>query len=189
MTGIGNAITAVPLVYASVLGASLRERFSRDAIKSDVAGNIGFVSLHLRPNRRAKKSSSRLPLLLATSVFLAEGSRLVFDDTNWKQPALTVIQLDPKLRTETSAVFEVRSGNIPLSWTITFFVLTGLFLLFGLWHKFILLHPASDKPGDAHNIPAFIKEFFKTFGSFFRKPKIVALLLFLLLYRFGGRNW
>jgi len=119
------------------------------------------------------------------SITLVEGSRLVFDDSNWNKPALAVIQLDPKLRTETSAVFEIRSGNIPLSWTITFFVLTGLFLLFGLWHKFILPDPVSDKPGDAHSIPVFIKEFFKTFGSFFRKPKIIALLLFLLLYRFG----
>jgi len=110
---------------------------------------------------------------------------LVFDDTNWRQPAFVVFQLDPKLRSETRAVFEVRSGNIPLSWAVTLFVLAGLFLLFGLWHKFILPHPASDRPGDAHSIPVFIKEFFQTFGSFFRKPKLAALLLFLLLYRFG----
>ena len=119
------------------------------------------------------------------SVSVAEGARLVFDDSNWNKWAVVVFQLDPKVKTETKAVFEVRSGNIALSWTVTFFVLTGLFLLFGLWHRFILPYPTSDKPGDAHNIPAFIKEFFLTFGSFFRKPKIVALLLFLLLYRFG----
>lgn len=164
----------------------LREHFGRStATKSDVAGNIGLVSLHL-----SKPPGREIVVTLAfasgdKSVSLAEGTRLVFDDTNWNQPALAVIQLDPKLRTETRAVFEVRSGNIPLSWTVTFFVLTGLFALFGLWHKFILPYPSVDKPGDAHSIPVFIKEFFQTFGSFFRKPKIAALLLFLLLYRFG----
>ena len=32
---------------------------------------------------------------------------------------------------------------------------------------------------------SFVREFLATFGSFFRKPRIVVLLLFLLLYRFG----
>ncbi|HEX5221382.1 MAG TPA: MFS transporter [Verrucomicrobiae bacterium] len=164
----------------------LKTRFARSTTaKSDGAGNIGLVSFHL--SKPPGKEIVITPAFASgdKSLSLAEGSRLVFDDSNWNQPALAVIQLDPKLRTETSAVFEVRSGNIPLSWSVTFFVLTGLFLLFGLWHKFILPYPVSDKPGDAHSIPIFIKEFFKTFGSFFRKPKIAALLLFLLLYRFG----
>jgi len=164
----------------------VRTHFGRNtATTSDVAGNFGIVSLHL--SKPPGKEIVVTPALASgdKSVSLAEGSRLVFDDANWNKPAFAVIQLDPKLRTETSAVFEVRSGNIPLSWTVTFFVLTGLFLLFGLWHKFILPYPTSDKSGEAHSIPVFIQEFFKTFGSFFRKPRIVALLLFLLLYRFG----
>lgn len=164
----------------------LRTHFGRQtAARSDVAGNVGVVSLRL--TKAPGKEIVVTPAFASgdKSVTLAEGSRLVFDDTNWDKPALAVIQLDPKLKTETRATFEVRSGNIPLSWSATFFVLVGLFALFGLWHKFILPHPAKDQPGDAHNIPAFITEFFKTFGSFFRKPKIVALLLFLTLYRFG----
>ena len=171
---------------SSDLRAFLGTHFGRGtAVASETAGNVGIVSLHL--SKPPGKEIVITPAFASgdKSVSLAEGSRLVFDDSNWNQPALAVIQLDPKLRSETSAVFEVRSGNIPLSWSVTFFVLTGLFLLFGLWHKFILPHPVSDKPGDAHSIPIFIKEFFKTFGSFFRKPKIAALLLFLLLYRFG----
>lgn len=164
----------------------LQARLGRAAAtKSDVAGNLGIVALHL--SRPPGKPVVVTPAFVSgdKSVFLAEGSRLVFDDANWNQPALVVVQLDAKLRKPTSAVFEVRSGNIPFAWAVTFFVLTGMFLLFGLWHKFILPRPDRDRPGDAHNIPAFLKEFFKTFGSFFRKPKIAVLLLFLLLYRFG----
>jgi len=164
----------------------LRTHFGRTAeARSDTAGNIAVVSLHL--TKPPGKEIVVTPAFASgdKSVSLAEGSRLVFDDTNWNQPALVVFQLDPKLKTTTSAVFEVRSGNIALSWSVTCFVLVGLFALFGVWHKFILPYPVNDKPGDAQNIPAFIKEFFKTFGSFFGKPKIAALLLFLLLYRFG----
>ena len=168
------------------LGGFLRTRFGREsAAKSDLAGNVAVISLHLSkpPGKEivitpAFKSGDK-------SVSLAEGSRLVFDDNNWNQPALAVIQLDPKLKTTTAATFEIRSGNIPFSWAVTFFALAGLFVLFGLWHKFILPHPVADKPGDAHTILTFVTEFFKTFGAFFRKPRIAMLLLFLLLYRFG----
>lgn len=164
----------------------LREHFSPEPkTRSDIAGNIAVVALHLSkpPGREivvtpAFKSGDK-------SVSLAEGARLVFNDQNWNQTALAVIQLDPKLKTVTSAVFELRSGNIPLSWAVTFAVLVGLFLLFGIYHKFVLPHPAGDQPGDAHNIATFIKEFFKTFGAFFAKDRIGFLLLFLLLYRFG----
>ncbi|KAB2654216.1 MAG: AmpG family muropeptide MFS transporter [Verrucomicrobia bacterium] len=167
-------------------GRFLRQHFGPDVkAKSDIAGNLAVVSLHLSkpPGKEivvtpAFKSGDK-------SVSLAEGGRLVFDDSNWNKPALVVLQLDPKLKTATSATFEIRSGNIPLSWTITFFTLVGLFILFGVWHRFILPHPASDKPGDAHSIVTFISEFFKTFGSFFVKERIGILLLFLLLYRFG----
>ena len=168
------------------LGRFLREHFGPETqARSDVAGNIGVVALHLsgRPGREIVvtptfKSGDK-------SVSLAEGSRLVFDDQNWDKPALVVIQLDPKLKTDTSAVFELRSGNISLSWTITFAVLLGLFLVFGIYHRFILPHPESDKPGDVQTILTFLKEFFKTFGAFFSKPRIVAMLLFLLIFRFG----
>jgi len=37
----------------------------------------------------------------------------------------------------------------------------------------------------ANTVEHFTKEFFAAFSAFFRKPKIVVLLLFLLLYRFG----
>ena len=164
----------------------LRAHFSRDAAaKRDSAGNLAVVALRLSkpPGREivvtpAFKSGDK-------SVSLAEGARLVFNDQNWNQVALAVIQLDPKLKTETRAVFELRSGNIPLSWTVTFGVLLGLFVFFGIYHKLMLPRPDGDQPGDARNIGTFLKEFFKTFGAFFAKERIPVLLLFLLLYRFG----
>lgn len=153
--------------------------------KSDIAGNVGIFALSL--SRPPGKEIVVTPAFKSgdKSVSLAEGSRLVFDDENWNRPALAVIQLDPKLKSETTARFEIRSGNIPLSWTITFAVLVGLFLCFGIYHKFILPYPVSDQPGSTTTVVHFIKEFFLTFASFFTKPRIGVLLLFLLLYRFG----
>jgi PAT family beta-lactamase induction signal transducer AmpG len=164
----------------------LRKHFGpEEKAKSDVAGNIGVVALTL--SQAPGKEIVVTPVFKSgdKSIALAEGARLVFDDSNWNKSALAVIQLDPKLKTATSATFEIRSGNIALSWTITFLVITGLMAGFGLWHKFILPRPASDQPGDAQNIAAFIKEFFKTFGAFFAKERIGILIAFLLLYRFG----
>jgi PAT family beta-lactamase induction signal transducer AmpG len=171
---------------ATPLGNFLRKNFGPDTqSKTDLAGNIGVVSLSLSqpPGRE----------IVVTPVFksgdkcvsLVEGSRLVFDDSNWQQPALVVVQLDPKLKTDTSAVFAIRSGNLVLSWTITFAVLVGLFLCFGIYHRFVLPRPAGDQPGDVHGIPTFLKEFFLTFGTFFRKDDLGRFLLFLLFYRFA----
>ena len=163
----------------------LREHFGATRTKSDVAGNIGAVQLQLsrKPDQETVvtvglKSGDK-------SISLAEGSRLIFNGQNWNQPALVVFQLDPGLRTAASAVYEIRSGNIPLSWTLTFLLLTGMFLCFGIYHKFMLPRPAPDRPGTADTVIAFLREFFKTFGAFFGKDRIGVLLLFLLFYRFA----
>ncbi len=168
------------------LGDFLRARFGPEPReKSDTAGNVGLVQLRLSkpPGREIVVT----PVFTSgdKSVSLVEGSRLVFDDANWHLPALIVLQMDPRLKTAATARFELRSGNIVLSWTITFALLVGLFALFGLYHRFILPQPATDRPGDVQGIPVFIQEFFKTFGSFFRKENIGVFLLFLLFYRFA----
>src|SRR5439155_9117516 len=84
-----------------------------------------------------------------------------------------------------AGILQTRSGNPHLAWSIAMWTLAGLFLVFGLWHRFVLPRAAADQPGDARRIPEFVKAFLATFGSFFRKERIVVLLLFLLLYRFG----
>jgi len=176
----------------SRLARFLRKHFGATKVQTDVVGNIGVVSLHLSkaPGREVVVSlASKVGFGLRSgddkSFSVAEGTRFVFNDQNWNQPAMAVIQLDPKLKTSASAVMEIRSGNIPVSWSITFILLAGIFLIFGIYHKFILPYPTADKPGDSHSLIAFVKEFFLTFGAFFRKEKIGYLLLFLLFFRFA----
>ena len=113
---------------------------------------------------------------------LMEGEHIVFNATNWNQPAMAVIQLDPKLKQDASVIFVTSSGNIPLAWSITLFAVAGLFLAFSCWHSVMLPHPPTDGPVITHK--SLTGEFFATLGSFFQKPGIVLALAFILLYRF-----
>ncbi len=79
---------------------------------------------------------------------------------------------------------EERLG-VPHAWAVTFGLIAAVMALFGLWHRFILPRPDSDRPGGAERIPQFVGEFFATFRAFFGRPRIGALLLFLLLFRLG----
>ncbi len=77
------------------------------------------------------------------------------------------------------------SGNLPLAWSITFFILAALFIAIFLYHRFALPKAKLDKK-NTHTSPSVIfKGFGTTFVSFFRKPGIVVAIAFMLLYRLG----
>ena len=117
------------------------------------------------------------------SLRLLEGERLMFNATNYDKPAYLLFQCDPKLTRPTEAVFKGISGNLHLAWSITFIILVVMFVLFSVYHRFILPHPASDRQLTEHQ--NLFKEFFMTFGSFFRRKDIGLIISFLLLYRLG----
>jgi MFS transporter, PAT family, beta-lactamase induction signal transducer AmpG len=77
------------------------------------------------------------------------------------------------------------TGNFALAWSVAFALVAGAFLCLGIYHRLVLPRPAVDRPQGLGTLKKFTVEFLKTFGTFFQKPKIVTLLLFLLLYRFG----
>lgn len=171
----------------------LRKNFGQEVRKTtgDFRGNIGVVYFYLNKQPEAgeeivvnfgRSGGDKSINLLGTP---AIGSRVVFNQSNWNKPALAVIQLDPKLKKISGAEFQAQSGNIPLAWMVTFMVIAGLFLLFFVYHKFMLPNPASDKPVLLEKSSGFIKEFVNTFVLFFKKEKIGVILGFLLLYRMG----
>ena len=77
------------------------------------------------------------------------------------------------------------TGKIQFAWSITFFVLAGLFILFGFYHRFVLPKPVSDASNPNVKIGNVMKEFGETFVSFFKKPQIVPALFFILTFRFS----
>jgi MFS transporter, PAT family, beta-lactamase induction signal transducer AmpG len=76
------------------------------------------------------------------------------------------------------------NGNYSSAWSAAFALVAGIYLCFGFYHYFILPRPAGDQPRLAAP-KNFLTEFFKTFGTFFQKPRIGVMLLFLLVYRLG----
>lgn len=86
---------------------------------------------------------------------------------------------------ETTSMFGL-GGSIPVAWSITFFILAGLFVVFFAYHRFVLPYPDIDKPKVAGSeTKGFFHEFLMTFVTFFKKEHIGITLAFLLLYRLG----
>ena len=74
------------------------------------------------------------------------------------------------------------TGNVSLAWSIVFGVAGAMFVLLAAWHRFALPAAAGDHAveHDSH-----LRAFVATFATFFRKEGIVAILAFLLLFRFA----
>ncbi len=151
-----------------------------------LVGNISVVAVKLN----GKVESGKEIVLNVkfrngdNSIRLLEGERLTFCSVNQNKPALMIFQCDPKLRQTTLASFKGTSGNIHLAWSITFVILAVLFVVFALYHKFILPHPKTDKE-TANQDENLFTEFFDTFLSFFRRKNIGVVIAFLMFYRFG----
>ena len=151
-----------------------------------LVGNVTVVAVKL-----SEKPEENKELVLNfkfrngdNSIRLLEGERLTFNSGNQDKPAYLLFQCDPKLTRSTQASFKGTSGNIHLAWSITFVILAVMFLLLSFYHRFILPHPKSDQQAVSQGQNLF-KEFFKTFGSFFRRKDIGIIIAFLMLYRFG----
>ena len=119
------------------------------------------------------------------SISLLQGDRLTFNETNWNKPAYLVFQIDPKLNTASTAEYKGLSGNIPFAWSITFFVLAGLFIFFSFYHRVFLPKPDSDKPHKHITVNSVFKEFGETWVTFFLKPRALAAIFFMLTFRFS----
>ena len=84
-----------------------------------------------------------------------------------------------------AGLLEYRLGNIPLAWSLIFFLMAGLFIGLALWHKYILPKPEADALRKDVTVSTLWSDFLQTFISFFRKPGIVPALIFMLTYRLG----
>lgn len=84
-----------------------------------------------------------------------------------------------------AGLLEYRLGNIPLAWSLIFFLMAGLFIGLALWHKYILPKPEADALRKDVTVSTLWSDFLQTFISFFRKPGIVPALIFMLIYRLG----
>jgi PAT family beta-lactamase induction signal transducer AmpG len=173
--------------WVQSLEAWIKDRFGRDAAESQTlnrAGDVAVVYLRLnQPVPAGEQQVVQFGLASGDASFkVVEGERFVITDKNWQQPFASVIQVEDKLDHASSAEFEVRSGNIRLAWLTTLLIAAGLFLAFCIYHYLILPRPAADlvaMPAAGSAVTGFVEPI----ASFFRKPHIIPILAFLLLYR------
>jgi PAT family beta-lactamase induction signal transducer AmpG len=150
----------------------------------ELTGDLAIVYLRLaEPVAAGEEQIVQFGLASGDPSFMVvEGERFAVNENNWSEPFASLVQVEAKLDKPSQATFEVRSGNLTLAWSATFFVLAGAFGLLCLYHFFALPRPAADEAPAAAGASG-LTGFFEPFAAFFRKPKILALLAFLLLYR------
>lgn len=127
----------------------------------------------IKVNLRHKKGSK--------DIYLDGKSVFTFDSTNWNIPQQTVLRLKHNLQKPAIARFDAQSGDIAWSWSVSISMLAILFLLFTLYHTFILPKSESRTPENQQERSSY----WEVFSGFFRKKELVPMLFFLLLYRFA----
>ncbi len=78
---------------------------------------------------------------------------------------------------------EQKTGNIPYAWSITLFVVAGVFVAMFCYHQFVLPKPIDGKKTSNIGYRDTLKEFGRVFMAFFSKKDIRLAIAFMLLYR------
>ncbi|MCU4175029.1 AmpG family muropeptide MFS transporter [Carboxylicivirga sp. N1Y90] len=86
---------------------------------------------------------------------------------------------------EEVTLFGKDEPSIPMAWSLTFLVLTALFLVFSLYHKYALPYPEGDKDKAVKGFAEIMSDFGDTIVTFFNKKNIWVILGMLLFYRLG----
>jgi PAT family beta-lactamase induction signal transducer AmpG len=84
-----------------------------------------------------------------------------------------------------AGLLEGSGRDIPTAWSLAFFLAAATFGALFLYHFFVLPYPTSDRPAVRNSSTPLFRDFLNTFGLFFRKRGILAILAFFLFYRLG----
>lgn len=86
-----------------------------------------------------------------------------------------------------AGLMEAKTGNIPRAWMVTMLITAVIFSCVTLWHSFFVPKPVNDQgkidDGEKGKAKLIIKEFGRTFATYFKKPGVWIAILFMLLYR------
>ena len=125
----------------------------------DIAAD-GFYMLALKPKQQSVFVGIRSTFYRLASIF--------------GQGVLVVI----------AGLLEKKLGDIPQAWSVTLLVSAVIFAVITIWHTIVLPRPDADSfREDGTTAKGIVKEFIRTFITFFRKKHILIALLFMLLYR------
>lgn len=128
----------------------------------DIAAD-GFYMLALEPDQQSLFVGIRSTFYRLSSIF--------------GQGVLVVI----------AGLLETRLGDIPKAWSITLLVSAVIFAGITLWHTFFMPRPAADSArrldSSGNAAGEIIRQFGRTFVTFFSKKGVLIAMLFMLLYR------
>jgi PAT family beta-lactamase induction signal transducer AmpG len=85
-----------------------------------------------------------------------------------------------------AGALETRYDNIPLSWRLTMALASVIFCAVTLYHVFMIPRPATDHStisGSSNSAADIVREFGRTFTTYFTKQGVVLAIVFMLLYR------
>ena len=86
-----------------------------------------------------------------------------------------------------AGLIETKTGNIPGSWRLTLMISAILFAVVTVYHTFFIPKPADDtshlKADAGNKAMEILKEFGRTFATYFTKPGVLLVIVFMLLYR------
>ena len=82
-----------------------------------------------------------------------------------------------------AGLLETHLEDIPKAWSLTLLICACIFSVPTLWHIFRLPKPAADARRSSGDAMYIIKEFGRTFVTFFQKKGVLVAMLFMLLYR------
>ena len=83
-----------------------------------------------------------------------------------------------------AGLLEKKMGDIPKAWSATLLISAVLFAAITIWHTFRLPRPSEDAEREGGTTAAgIVREFARTFITFFRKKYVWIAMAFMLLYR------
>ena len=151
----GEAISSSPLFFVTLVIFWITAFASAT---HDIAAD-GFYMLGLNTNKQAEFVGIRSTFYRLSSIF--------------GQGVLVAL----------AGYLETRTSDVHMAWKITLILSAAIFACVTLYHTRALPVPASDTTSNATTASDILKEFGRTFVTFFRKKGVLIAMLFMLLYR------
>lgn len=151
----GDSIAQTPLFFAT-LSVFWITAFA--SATHDIAAD-GFYMLALEPGTQSEFVGIRSTFYRLSSIF--------------GQGVLVAL----------AGLLDTKTGDVHYAWKLTLLLCAVIFSAITLYHTWSLPRPSSDRMAANTTAKDILKEFARTFATFFKKRNILIAMLFMLLYR------
>ena len=82
-----------------------------------------------------------------------------------------------------AGLLDTKTGDVHLAWKMTLVISAVMFSAMSLYHTWALPRPAADRMSSTTTAGEIVREFGRTFKTFFQKRNVLIAMVFMLLYR------